>query len=76
METSLSLKKALEVSVDMEMAAKYTVKLRGKNRKVDIQQVQQDWKQTCPNLNKQKRQQPQSCFRCGDFGHLPNNYIL
>ncbi len=72
-ETILSLEKALEISVAMEMAAKDTVELRGKNREVDVQQVKQDRKQNRPNLNEQKRQQTQSCFRCGDFGHSPNN---
>ena len=45
------------------MAGKDAVELRGENREVDIQQVQQDHKQNRPNLNEQERQQTQSCFR-------------
>ncbi len=62
-ETTLSVEKALEISVGMEMAGKDAVELRGENREVDIQQVQQDHKQNRPNLNEQERQQTQSCFR-------------
>ena len=71
--TTLSLEKALEISVAMEMVPKDAVKLQGENREVDVQQVQQDHRQNRPNLNKKKRQQTQSCFRCGDFRHSPNN---
>ncbi len=71
--TTLSLEKALEISVAMEMVAKDAVELQWENREVDVQQVQQDCRQNWPNLNKQKRQQTQSCFRCGDFRHSPNN---
>ena len=37
--------RALEISVAMEMAAKDTVELRGKNKEVDIQYEQQERKQ-------------------------------
>ena len=70
-ETTLSLEKALEISVAMEMAAKYAVELQGSTKEVGIQYVQQENKQSYQGSREQKRQQTQSCFRCGDSRHSP-----
>ena len=66
-ETTLSLEKAVEISVAMEMAAKDAVELQ------DIKYVKQERKQGCQDSSEQKHQQIQSCFRCGDSRHSPNN---
>ena len=61
-EMTLSLEKALEISVAMEMATKDAVKLHGKNKEVGIQYVQQENKQNYQGSREQKHQQTQKMF--------------